>query len=282
MLVCRRIAVFASTQLELFQSMALVRTLEDACGPLCLLLAGDRAGHERDLAVYRTSTWAGYAETLRVRGVPDGCRTGTLERVLDEERPWVVILPGALETPMGLAAVCSMAARRTGVAAVGLPAGDVSQLLRNQLAAGLAEASSRSADGDLASDYAFADFSSHGLWSGPTARARLKTILDDVESVHELPVIWPAGLHVALDILDWLRFAAGARLILTDRTDVQMSACLLRVPCVTLLERTNVPETVATGANLLAGSGSEEIQRAVGLMIRKLSRWPDPWLRQPE
>ncbi len=93
-----------------------------------------------------------------------------------------------------------------------------------------------------------------------------------------MPVLWPLSLDLHLDILDWLRIAADARLILTDRADVQVAACVLGVPCITLSEQTTVPETVSAGSNLLAGSQLEQLQRSVGIMTRKVSRWEDPWL----
>ena len=246
---------------------------------MSLLLGGEPEEHARDLAIYRTCSWSGLLAGVRVREVPN-CRVASLERMLAEEAAPAVILPGAIEGPAGLAHICSVAARRVGATPVGIGPGDAGRLLRRPLSAALADAASRepaASTPQLAADYILADFSRYGLQSGVAARGRLLSIFENVEAVHDLPVVWPAELRLSLDILDWLRVASEARLILTDRSYVQTVACLLGVPCVTLLERSSVPETIAVGANLLAGSGADEIQRSVGIMARKVSLWDDPW-----
>jgi len=56
-----------------------------------------------------------------------------------------------------------------------------------------------------------------------------------------------------LGFLKFLQLEANARLALTDSGGVQEEACILGVPCVTLRENTERPETVDVGANVLAG-----------------------------
>lgn len=274
-----RVAIFASTQLELFESIALARALHEHSGPVTLLLAGDSAAHERDLVCYRARPWAAELSRVHIRQI-GSCRAGSLERILADERPSMILLPGAVENPMGLASVCSVAAGRAGIPALGIWPADASLLLCENLPAALSALRERGAAAPALVapwDYILADFAAHGLWSGAAARARLGMILNEVEAAHDLPVVWPSSLCLPLDILDWFGLASEARLILTDRADVQIAACALGVPCVTLLERTNAPETVRAGANLLAGSDLDEIQRAIGIMARKVSRWEDPW-----
>ncbi|OGO07784.1 MAG: UDP-N-acetylglucosamine 2-epimerase, partial [Chloroflexi bacterium RBG_13_57_8] len=57
-----------------------------------------------------------------------------------------------------------------------------------------------------------------------------------------------------VDFLSFLQLESNARLILTDSGGVQEEACILRVPCVTLRDNTERPETVEVGANVLAGA----------------------------
>ena len=49
--------------------------------------------------------------------------------------------------------------------------------------------------------------------------------------------------------LEFLQLEANARLALTDSGGVQEETCILGVPCVTLRENTERPETVDVGAN---------------------------------
>lgn len=46
-----------------------------------------------------------------------------------------------------------------------------------------------------------------------------------------------------LDYLNFLKLEAGAKLILTDSGGVQEESCILGVPCVTLRDNTERPET---------------------------------------
>lgn len=77
--------------------------------------------------------------------------------------------------------------------------------------------------------------------------------------------------------LDFLRMEAHARLVLTDSGGVQEEACVLGVPCVTMRENTERPETVAVGANMLAGTDRERIQVAVWAMMNRTDRWANPF-----
>jgi UDP-N-acetylglucosamine 2-epimerase (non-hydrolysing) len=81
----------------------------------------------------------------------------------------------------------------------------------------------------------------------------------------------PAGF------LEFLNLEAGARMILTDSGGLQEEACILKVPCVTLRTTTERPETVAVGANVIAGFHSEAIRKAAARMMRRKRNWPNPF-----
>ncbi len=80
-----------------------------------------------------------------------------------------------------------------------------------------------------------------------------------------------------LGFLEFLQLEANARLALTDSGGVQEEACILGVPCVTMRENTERPETVEVGSNRLAGMSAGEILRAAGQMLCQRGGWKNPF-----
>ena len=66
-----------------------------------------------------------------------------------------------------------------------------------------------------------------------------------------------------LGYLDMVAVEKHARKILTDSGGVQKEAFYLRVPCVTLRDETEWPETVELGANRIAGTNKDRILAAL-------------------
>lgn len=127
---------------------------------------------------------------------------------------------------------------------------------------------------------------------------RLGNILEGIERVsHEfsLPAVCPAhprtrrmidefGLHAngitltePLDFLGFLQLESQARLVLTDSGGVQEETCILGVPCVTLRDSTERPETLDAGSNMLAGTNPKQILRCAKLMLNKENGWINPF-----
>ncbi|MFA5500372.1 MAG: UDP-N-acetylglucosamine 2-epimerase (non-hydrolyzing) [Candidatus Omnitrophota bacterium] len=79
-----------------------------------------------------------------------------------------------------------------------------------------------------------------------------------------------------LDFLSFLYLESTAGLILTDSGGVQEEACILRVPCVTLRDNTERPETVRVGANILGGAQPEKILKSSINMLRRSRNWKNP------
>ena len=71
----------------------------------------------------------------------------------------------------------------------------------------------------------------------------------------------PPGIRIIepLGFLEFLQLESNASLALTDSGGVQEESCILGVPCVTLRNNTERPETVDVGANVVAGIGSANI-----------------------
>ncbi|MCK4339525.1 MAG: UDP-N-acetylglucosamine 2-epimerase, partial [Candidatus Cloacimonetes bacterium] len=118
----------------------------------------------------------------------------------------------------------------------------------------------------------------------------LESILNGLELVHNefsLPIIYPIhprtskrlkefGLKVngvdfinPLGYLEFLQLEANAKLVLTDSGGIQEEACILGVPCVTLRDNTERPETVEVGSNILAGTNRESILKGVRKMSNR-------------
>jgi UDP-N-acetylglucosamine 2-epimerase (non-hydrolysing) len=129
--------------------------------------------------------------------------------------------------------------------------------------------------------------------------ARLRRILRGVELVCRrtgLPVIYPMhprtrrrcaefGISLPegvvllspLDYLKFLKLESTASVVLTDSGGVQEESCILKVPCVTLRDNTERPETVEVGANVVAGTQPESILRSTKIMLEKKRTWPNPF-----
>ncbi len=80
-----------------------------------------------------------------------------------------------------------------------------------------------------------------------------------------------------VDFLDFLNLESRARLVLTDSGGVQEETCILGVPCVTLRDNTERPETLEVGSNMLAGTEPERIMECAGRMLEKGNGWRNPF-----
>jgi UDP-N-acetylglucosamine 2-epimerase (non-hydrolysing) len=80
-----------------------------------------------------------------------------------------------------------------------------------------------------------------------------------------------------LGFLGFLQLESQARLALTDSGGVQEEACILGVPCVTIRDSTERPETVDAGANLVAGFQPDEIVNAAQQMLGRTRTWKNPF-----
>lgn len=77
--------------------------------------------------------------------------------------------------------------------------------------------------------------------------------------------------------LDFLCLQIHADLILTDSGGVQEEACILKVPCVTLRDNTERPESVDVGANIIAGVTPDGILNAASVMLNRKRNWRNPF-----
>jgi UDP-N-acetylglucosamine 2-epimerase (non-hydrolysing) len=130
-------------------------------------------------------------------------------------------------------------------------------------------------------------------------RGRLQGILEGLRLVHErfhLPLVYPIhprtrrrleefGLEIPpglrliepLGFLDFLLLEANAVSVLTDSGGVQEEACILKIPCITLRDNTERPETLQVGGNMLAGTKPQRILDSVDLMLSREKNWRNPF-----
>ena len=127
---------------------------------------------------------------------------------------------------------------------------------------------------------------------------RFEGILKGLQLINKeygLPVIYPVhprarkrivefGLNAdgikliePLDYLSFLQLEANAKLVLTDSGGVQEETCILGVPCVTLRDNTERPETIEVGSNILAGTNPYRIIDAVKKMMNVNRNWKNPF-----
>ncbi len=118
--------------------------------------------------------------------------------------------------------------------------------------------------------------------------------LDQLASRFSLPVIYPihprskrkmeefgiktdcVKLMPPLDFFRFLQLESNAKLILTDSGGVQEESCILGVPCVTLRDSTERPETLTVGSNTLSGGNLEKILQTVESMVNRENDWVNP------
>ena len=77
--------------------------------------------------------------------------------------------------------------------------------------------------------------------------------------------------------LEFLQLMANARLIITDSGGIQEESCVLKIPCVTIRESTERPETLEVKSNLLAGYDPIKILKYSKTMVNKERNWENPF-----
>lgn len=94
---------------------------------------------------------------------------------------------------------------------------------------------------------------------------------DQIDAVEGLRLVEPLGY------LDFLRLLSTAEITLTDSGGIQEEACILQIPCVTLRDNTERPETVDVGANRVAGTNPDTVMEAVESMRSVERDWENPF-----
>ena len=77
--------------------------------------------------------------------------------------------------------------------------------------------------------------------------------------------------------LEMLLMMERAKLIVTDSGGIQEEACIMHVPCITIRDNTERPETVTAGANLVVGTTPHKVLTGAKNMLEKPRIWSNPF-----
>jgi UDP-N-acetylglucosamine 2-epimerase (non-hydrolysing) len=119
--------------------------------------------------------------------------------------------------------------------------------------------------------------------------------LQRLSDIYDIPIVYPihprakkqmkqfqlkANTIKIIEPLDFLKFLElehNAKLVLTDSGGVQEETCILGVPCVTLRNNTERPETLDVGSNILSGIHPKKVVHAVDQWETKNKVWENPF-----
>lgn len=129
-------------------------------------------------------------------------------------------------------------------------------------------------------------------------RLKLKEILKGLKRISRdfsLPVLFPVhprtrkmaqefgfdldGIQALnpVGFLEFLQLESNALLALTDSGGVQEETCILGVPCVTLRDNTERPETLMVGSNVLVGADALRMVENAKRMMQQGNGWKNPF-----
>lgn len=103
------------------------------------------------------------------------------------------------------------------------------------------------------------------------------------QRIKDFKIKIPAKIKVTepLGYLEMLSLMQNSLFILTDSGGMQEEACALGVPCVTMRDSTERPESVEVGANILVGTNLEKILEGVSETLKKTQKsgklWKNPF-----
>lgn len=100
-----------------------------------------------------------------------------------------------------------------------------------------------------------------------------------LKKLNEFGLNFPESVQVIdpVGFLDFLQLETNAKLIITDSGGLQEESCILKVPCVTLRDNTERPETLEVGSNMLVSTNPTRILEGVIAMLNKENNWANPF-----
>jgi len=100
-----------------------------------------------------------------------------------------------------------------------------------------------------------------------------------LKKIKEFDLKIPKGVRLMdpIGFLEFLQLESNAFLVITDSGGIQEETCILKVPCVTLRDNTERPETLEVGSNILAGTEPNKIIENAKIMADKQRDWRNPF-----
>lgn len=80
-----------------------------------------------------------------------------------------------------------------------------------------------------------------------------------------------------LGYLDFLSLQQNSSVVVTDSGGVQEEACILGVPCITIRDNTERPETLDVGSNILVGRDLDKLTVAMQAIKKSKAKWRNPF-----
>lgn len=131
----------------------------------------------------------------------------------------------------------------------------------------------------------------------PAHLLELLSLFDKMHEQYQQTIVWPIHprtqaklkefnieipsylkLSPPIGYMDFIQLQKNAQLILTDSGGIQEEACLLGIPCITLRENTERPESIEVGANVLVGRNAEKALNAAEKWLSAESfGWDNPF-----
>lgn len=108
---------------------------------------------------------------------------------------------------------------------------------------------------------------SHGLTAVFPVHPRTRKMITDTSLFDRITMIEPVGYFSMLKLL------SGARLLVTDSGGLQEEAAIIRIPCITVRENTERPETVDAGGNRIVGFDVASIRAAADTFLGSKIEW---------
>lgn len=106
---------------------------------------------------------------------------------------------------------------------------------------------------------------------------RTKKRVRELHLEPQMKVIKNLKITQPLGFFDFLTLEANAKLVLSDSGGVVEETCILRVPCVSMRNKSDRQESIDVGASVLSGTGPEKILQSAEEMLSRDRNWKNPF-----